>query len=193
MAAVTVSISVVTGTLLIQKFGATWNVVPVMVFTIIVLATLAIAINYLYWRPRYNIREGRRMKVPSRLRWWMPFWAFVIATTVALGFISYFYLNQPLLGVLEAEAFAFVLICVAYYIRVRPNLKVNRGIYILLGITPIGFLLWVAEVFALSRFFAISSIGWPLLLTASVIPFVIGAFIGDWIGKKRSYLLPLSP
>ena len=122
----------------------------------------------------------------------MPLWVFVIATTIASGFISYFYLNQPLLGVLEAEAFTFVLICVAYYIRVRPNLKVNRGIYILLGITPIGFLLWVVEAFSLSRFFVTSSIGWPLLLTASVIPFVIGAFIGDWIGRKRNYQLPFA-
>jgi hypothetical protein len=32
VAAVTVSISVVTAILLIQKFGATWNVVPVMFF-----------------------------------------------------------------------------------------------------------------------------------------------------------------
>ncbi len=54
VAAVTLSISVVTAILLIQKFGATWNVVPVMVFAIIVPATLAIVINYLYWRPRYK-------------------------------------------------------------------------------------------------------------------------------------------
>ena len=39
VAAVTVSISVVTAILLIQKFGATWNVVPVMVFAVIVPAT----------------------------------------------------------------------------------------------------------------------------------------------------------
>ena len=55
VAAVTVSISVVTAILLIQKFGTTWNVVPVMVFAIVVPATLAIAINYLYWRPRYKV------------------------------------------------------------------------------------------------------------------------------------------
>jgi hypothetical protein len=54
VAAVTVSISVVTAILLIQKFGATWIVVPVMVFAMIVPATLALAINYLYWRPRYR-------------------------------------------------------------------------------------------------------------------------------------------
>jgi hypothetical protein len=55
VAAITVSISVVTAILIIRKFGATWNVVPVMVFAIIVPATLAIAINYLYWRPRYRM------------------------------------------------------------------------------------------------------------------------------------------
>ena len=55
VAAVTVSISVVTAILLIQKFGATWNVVSIMVSAIIVPATLAIAINYLYWRPRYRV------------------------------------------------------------------------------------------------------------------------------------------
>ena len=55
VAAVTVSISVVAAILLIQKFGMTWPIVPVMIFTIIVPATLAIAINYLYWRPRYRV------------------------------------------------------------------------------------------------------------------------------------------
>jgi hypothetical protein len=54
VAAVTVSISVVTVILLIRKFGATWNVVPVMVFAIIVPAALAMMINYLYWRLRYR-------------------------------------------------------------------------------------------------------------------------------------------
>ena len=55
VAAVTVSISLMTAILLIQKFGATWIVVPVMVFATVVPATLAIAINYLYWRPRYRV------------------------------------------------------------------------------------------------------------------------------------------
>jgi hypothetical protein len=54
VAAVTVSISVATVLLLIEKFGAMWNVVPVMVFVINVPATLAMIINYLYWRPRHR-------------------------------------------------------------------------------------------------------------------------------------------
>jgi uncharacterized paraquat-inducible protein A len=66
VAAVTVSISVATAILLIQKFGATWNVVHVMIFAIIVPATLAIAINYLYWRPRYRMSTGAHTHFISR-------------------------------------------------------------------------------------------------------------------------------
>jgi len=54
VAVVTVSVSVVTAILLIQNFGPTWQVFAIIVFAIIVPATLAIAINYLYWRPRYR-------------------------------------------------------------------------------------------------------------------------------------------
>lgn len=35
--------------LLVQKYGTTWVVVP-----LIIIGALIIAINYLYWRPRYK-------------------------------------------------------------------------------------------------------------------------------------------
>lgn len=57
VAVVTLFISVVTAILLIREGGATRNVVPVMVFAIIIPATLAVIINYLYWRPRYRGSE----------------------------------------------------------------------------------------------------------------------------------------
>jgi len=91
-------------------------------------------------------------------------------------------------------ALTLVCICIAYYIRVRPSTKVNRALYILLGITPIGFILWI--------FLAVSGIGrwltdnlgvWPSLIIGFTVPYIIGAFIGDWIGKRRNYRLPLSP
>ena len=52
VAAVTMSISVVAEILLTMKF----NAAPFGGFAIIVLTTLAIAISYLYWRPRYNLK-----------------------------------------------------------------------------------------------------------------------------------------
>jgi len=60
--AVAVSVSVAATILLIQKhettwtsYGITWNVVPVMILTVVLPATLAVVINYLYWRPRYRV------------------------------------------------------------------------------------------------------------------------------------------
>jgi hypothetical protein len=51
VAAVTVSVSEVAAVLPIQEYGATWNVVAVMAFAIVVPALCAIAANYVHWRP----------------------------------------------------------------------------------------------------------------------------------------------
>jgi len=58
-----VSVLVAVTILLIQKhgtrwtsYGITWNIVPVVILTVVLPATLAVVINYLYWRPRYRVR-----------------------------------------------------------------------------------------------------------------------------------------
>jgi len=56
--ALAVSVSVVTTILLIQKHGSTWNLlVPVVIFAVVVPATLGVVANYLYWRARYRVRH----------------------------------------------------------------------------------------------------------------------------------------
>ena len=64
VATAAVFVSVVVTILLIQKhgttwmsYGITWNIVPVVALTVVLPATLAVVINYLYWRPRYRVRE----------------------------------------------------------------------------------------------------------------------------------------
>ncbi len=61
---VAASVSVAVTILLIQKHGTTWtsyeitwNIVPVVILTIVLPATLGIVANYLYWRPRYRVRQ----------------------------------------------------------------------------------------------------------------------------------------
>jgi hypothetical protein len=120
----------------------------------------------------------------SKPWWWKPLWIAVLLTT----------LHGPLERLVGGVALTLLMVGIAYYIRVRPSLKVNRAIYILVGITPIGFILWM--------FWAVSGIGrWitemagpgSSLLISWAICYGIGAFIGDWIGKRRNYRLPLSP
>ena len=61
--AVAVSVSLAVTILLIQKHGTTWtayeikwNIIPVVILTVILPAPLAVLINYLYWCPRYRVR-----------------------------------------------------------------------------------------------------------------------------------------
>ena len=64
--AVYVSVLVAVTILLIQKhgtiwtsYGITWNIVPVVILTVVLPATLGVVANYLYWRPRYNGEASR--------------------------------------------------------------------------------------------------------------------------------------
>jgi uncharacterized membrane protein len=64
--AVAVSVSVAVTILLVEKhgmtwksYGITWNIVPVVILTVVLPATLGVAANYLYWRPRYNGEASR--------------------------------------------------------------------------------------------------------------------------------------
>jgi hypothetical protein len=126
--------------------------------------------------------------------WWKSLWIATLLLTIASGVISYFLLHVPLERTVSAVALTFFCIGIAYYIRVRPSMKVNRALYILLGISPIGFALWIV--------YAVSGIGrwitdtlgvWPSLIIGFTVPLIIGALIGDWIGKRRNYRLPLTP
>ncbi len=130
----------------------------------------------------------------SEPRWWRPLWIGVILSTIALGFANFILWHVPLERVVGGAALALFCIGIGYYIRDRPSMKVNRALYILLGITPIGFGLWIIwGVSGISRLMT-SLIGpLPSLLISWVLCYGIGAFIGDWIGKRRNYRLPLSP
>ena len=130
----------------------------------------------------------------SKPWWWKPLWIGVILSTIGLGFANFFLWHVPLERVVGGVALTLFCVGIAYYIRIRPSRRVNRAIYILLGISPIGFGLWI--------FLAVSGIGrWltdnlgvcPSLIIGFTVPYIIGAFIGDWIGRKRNYRLPLSP
>ena len=136
---------------------------------------------------------------PSKPKWWKPIWILTAISMVGSGVFTYFFLHREFVLILIYEIIFSLVLGGAYYIRVRPSKKVNKVVYVLFGITPIGFGLWIlyAVVCGLTNFCyflnTLRHYGSWLNLTFQIMLFIIGGFIGNWIGKKRDYRLPLSP
>ena len=129
----------------------------------------------------------------SRPWWWKPLWVAILLTAIASGAAGYFLLHIPLERAVTGVGLAFLCMGIAYYVRVKPSRRVNRAIYILLGISPIGFALWIVLGLSGVGRLITNYLGvWPSLIIGFTVPYIIGAFIGDWIGKRRNYRLPLS-
>ncbi|MCX6655142.1 MAG: hypothetical protein NTY03_08480 [Candidatus Bathyarchaeota archaeon] len=142
------------------------------------------------WLPKDSVNfTSIKMSKPL---WWKPLWIATLLLTLVSGVIGYFILHTPVERVTSELVLAFVCIGIAYYIRVKPSIRVNRAFYILLGITPLGFFLSVAYAFLFGHYVTDWLMGWfNIIVTVGIL--VTGAFIGDWIGKRRNYQLPLSP
>ena len=142
------------------------------------------------WIPNdYRIAFGQKVSKPS---WWRPLWISAIVANIfwlLFGF-AVFHLSVDRLVIVAVVS--GVAICFAYYIRVKPSITINRAVYVLIGVTPIGFvlgILWELTVGSLLNGYVGA---YPALLISLAIWLPIGGFIGDWIGKKRNYILPLS-
>jgi len=136
---------------------------------------------------------------PSKPKWWKPLWILTAISMVGSGVFSYFFLQTEFIRIIIYEIIFSLVLCGAYYIRVRPSIKVNKVVYILFGITPIGFGLSIlyALFCGITNFakfiMSVEPFGPWLHLGIIIGLFTIGSFIGNWIGKKRDYRLPLSP
>jgi len=131
---------------------------------------------------------------PSKPKWWKLFWILIAISMVGSGVLIYYIFLH---GEFVRYIITFSLfVGFTIFIRVRPSKKKNKVFYILLGITPIGFGLWVlyALISVITNFgkFIVSFkpfgswLQWGIIIGL----FTIGGFIGNWIGKKRDYRLP---
>ncbi|MFW9988450.1 MAG: hypothetical protein ACFFC3_07330 [Candidatus Odinarchaeota archaeon] len=127
-------------------------------------------------------------------RWWKPLWILTAISIVVSGFFSYFFLQSNFVRIIIIEIIFGIVLGIAYYIRIKPNIKINKAVYILLGITPIGFgLCLLYGLIGISRLLVSLGSWWIYLNIINFITLLtIGGFIGNWIGKKRNYYLPLS-
>jgi len=136
---------------------------------------------------------------PSKPKWWKPLWILTAISMVGSGVFSYFFLHGEFVRIIILEIIFSLVLGGAYYFRVRPSIKVNKLVYILFGITPIGFGLVIlyALICGITNFstfiMSFKPLGSWLQLGIIIGLFTIGGFIGNWFGKKRDYRLPLSP
>ncbi|MGY5881546.1 MAG: hypothetical protein RTV31_14950 [Candidatus Thorarchaeota archaeon] len=132
---------------------------------------------------------------PQKPHWWKrsvrSFWFSVGVVSFAVMVFIYSILISsgilPPAQLLLSIAVGIPMYAMSYYLRTVATKKMWRSVFIMLGAGGIGF--WcmiVPSVFLFAPFFRSIpfGIGFPLLTIPSV---VIGAFIGDWIGKKRDY------
>ena len=133
----------------------------------------------------------------SKPWWWKPLWIVTLLLTIASGVAGFFLLDVPLARAIGGVALTFLAIGIAYYIRIRPSITVNRAIYIAFGASGTGFIVFFGGtfIFMATGFPSPSNyLGfWEIMFLFFIAPNIIGAFIGDWIGKRRNYVLPLSP
>ena len=142
------------------------------------------------WFPKeYKLALAQKMPKP---RWWKPFWALSAVGLVVAAVLTVLLLKIPLERAIPELGFAFVCLGIAYYIRVRPSITINRAVYVLIGVTPVGFVLGILWEFTVGSLLNGYVGAYPALLISLAIWLPIGGFIGDCIGKKRSYILPLS-
>ena len=142
------------------------------------------------WLPKKpNFALAHKMSKP---RWWRPLWIVSLLGIIISGLVLFLSGYVPLERMIFGLVLAFLCVGVAYYIRVRPSMKVNRALYVLLGITPFGFVISVAYAVFLGRYVTGWLMGWfNIIVTIGIL--IAGGFIGDWIGKQRNYQLPFSP
>ena len=107
----------------------------------------------------------------------------MIIIYIAMSYLGIMPPVQLFLGV----AVGIPMYAMSYYFRTVATKKMWRAVFIMLGASGIGFWCLIGpSVFLFAPFFRSIPwwIGMPLLTIPSV---VIGAFIGDWIGKRRDY------
>ena len=113
----------------------------------------------------------------------------ILSSTITFGLISVV-LDVPPEKLATRLAIWLCLLGIAYYIHGRPSIKVNRIVYIITGGAWIGMALIVFLAFSgIGRWLTENLGAAPSIIINLIIPWIMGALVGDWIGRKRGYRL----
>ncbi|OLS20428.1 MAG: hypothetical protein ThorAB25_28310 [Candidatus Thorarchaeota archaeon AB_25] len=132
---------------------------------------------------------------PQKPQWWKrsvrSFWLSVGVVSFATMVIIYSILISlgilPPIHLFLGVAVGIPMYALSYYFRTVATKRTWRVVFILLGSCFIGFWFILAPLTILLSYLSISLpwwLGWPLPMILSL---VVGAFIGDWLGKRRDY------
>ena len=123
--------------------------------------------------------------------YWISLTATILVFTFALGYIMQMSKEKELLMLGSVLS----VIGLAFYIGYKPSENYDkRATFFFVGASFIGFGIWALMVLSLNAFGVLiqisSSIGESLFVSTSlIIHLVLGAFIGDLIGKNRETVL----
>jgi len=113
-------------------------------------------------------------------------WA-VISSTITFAFMTLAW-DIPLEKLARRFTTWLCVLVIAYYIQARPSIRVNRITYIIAGGSWIGMALIVFLAFSgISRWLTANFGTGPSFIITLIVPWIVGALIGDWIGRKREY------
>jgi hypothetical protein len=125
----------------------------------------------------------------TKPRWWTVYWIVLVIVTIIIG------LTLPLLQAIPFETAVLFLIltllaeALAYIMRVKQSLALNRVIYIIFIGIPIGCALWLTLL--LTHSFGLgTNQNLPLIISSIIVCFAVGSIIGDLIGRARGYKGP---
>jgi len=77
---------------------------------------------------KLNFAETKTSK--SMPWWWRPLWVISIVVTIVSGVVTYFVLDTTLLRIVVGLVLSLLGIGIAYYIRIRSSLTINRAVYL---------------------------------------------------------------
>jgi hypothetical protein len=155
--------------------------------------------------PRSNSKSQRKNKLKethSRAQqepvsifkskyYWISLAATILVFTFVLGYILQMSEEKELLMLGSVLS----VIGLAFYIGYKPSVNYDkRATFFFVGATVIGFGIWALIVLSLNAFGVLAQISSLtgdsfFVITSQIICLVLGAFIGDFIGKNREAVL----